>query len=83
MNTVNVLRTARALIERGWCQDDCAQTAEGVGTYGANPAACRWCSCGALQAQSLNSDAFDSAVSVLNAAVRESFPTVAGFVNFN
>lgn len=48
MNTAEKLREARALIERGWCQDDPAQDANRNLVCETDPDACRFCAFGAM-----------------------------------
>lgn len=48
MTTVEILREARALIEKGWTQGEHATDAHGVCVGPLSDAACHWCIEGAL-----------------------------------
>ena len=50
MNTVELLKTARDHIAKGWCQRAFARTAEGIGVRSHNPNACSFCTLGAIYA---------------------------------
>lgn len=47
--TIKLLKQARNILERGWCQRSFAQTADGEQTYFTNPNATKFCISGALR----------------------------------
>lgn len=51
-DAVAVLREARKLLDRGWCQGALALDDKGSKIYEKSPAACRWCLLGAIGAAS-------------------------------
>ena len=51
-----ILRNAYDLVARGWCQGDFAQNADGEEVGAEDPAACRWCLLGAIDAGAPDGD---------------------------
>lgn len=47
-DAIAVLREARKLLKRGWCQGAPARDAEGLSVGELKPTACRWCLLGAI-----------------------------------
>lgn len=52
VTTIEVLREARALVAKGWCQNENAFNSEGKMVHARDPSACRWCVNGALMVAS-------------------------------
>lgn len=48
MTTTEILRAARAKVEKGWCQGPPAKDGNGHATYSGSDRACKWCSVGAI-----------------------------------
>jgi hypothetical protein len=68
--TADVLREARALVQRGWTQRWFAKDAIGRRCHSDNPLAACWCASGALgRASGLNSVVYSKAIAALNAVV--------------
>jgi hypothetical protein len=65
-----VLLRAAERVERGWCQRDTAQTADGERTTSNSPRAVRWCAAGAVFGQAAPDDNCWKAVTVLREFLR-------------
>lgn len=57
MTTAEVLRAARAKIERGWCQGAIARTSRGDAVFHDSPTARSWCVAGAIRCITINDPA--------------------------
>lgn len=54
MTQLDVLKSAKALVEKGWCQNTYAKTAKGKPTDSYNPNAVAWCMRGAMASAAAN-----------------------------
>ena len=48
LSTTQILIEGRRVVERGWCQRASARNASGIPCEWDEPAACQWCSTGAM-----------------------------------
>ncbi len=67
MTALEIVREARAKIERGWCKGRLAQNAEGMGCAPSSAEAAAWCLRGALCAEEYSY----GCIQAMDAVVRE------------
>ena len=84
-STRHVLMRARALIRRGWCQNDNAQDNRGLPTSPWWHTACKWCPSGALEAVcgAFQNWSFWNALSLLDSASVLDVPAVGDVTEAN